>query len=279
MSETAETVLRAATQELKQAGIEDALGDARRLLAHALEIEPGRLTLALKDPVSPSALQRLDAAIRARLERQPVSHIIGKRAFWGRDFRVTPAVLDPRPETEILIEVALSKPFNKVLDLGTGSGCILLTLLAERAQASGVGVDFSPEALEIAKENREVLGLSRRALLAQSDWFERVVGSFDLIVSNPPYIALPEMAGLEPEVLRWEPMAALSPGLTGLESYETIAAEISPFLNPAGRVLLEIGPSQADAVRGIFERQGLRFMNVHKDLDGRDRVVELQFPG
>lgn len=279
MTTTVDSLLRAAISELRAAGIEGATGDARRLTAFALGIETDRLTLSLRDAVEPDAIGRLDAALAARLKRKPVSHIIGTRLFWGRDFRVTPAVLDPRPETETLVEVALRCDFQRVLDLGTGSGCILLTLLAERKGATGMGVDASEDALKIAVENRAALGLERAAIFTVSDWFSRVVGQFDLIVANPPYISLLEMAGLAPEVSRWEPMAALTPGVSGLEAYAEIAAGISEYLTPKGKVLLEIGPTQAKDVVRLFESAGMELVAVQKDMDGRDRVIELQNRG
>jgi len=279
MSGTIALALQAVTTELTNAGIDGAAGDARHLLAHALEIPADRLTLMLQEPVPAIALRKLDPLVSARLERKPVSHILGRREFWGRVFKVTPDVLDPRPETETLIDIALKRGFTKVLDLGTGSGCILLTLLAEQAGSSGMGVDVSPEALKIAVENRAALGLERQAIFAESDWFTRAAGSFDLIVANPPYISMPEMATLAPEVLRWEPMAALTPGLSGLEAYEDIAAGIGPFLTARGRILLEIGPTQAQLVSDMFVSRGLTLIAVHPDMDGRDRVVELQKAG
>jgi len=278
MSGTISDALRAASQELTQAGIDNAAGDARHLVAFAMQVPADRLNLVLNDTVTRAGLDALDRAIAARLERRPVSHIIGHRLFWGRAFKVTPDVLDPRPETETLVAAALDGPYSKVLDLGTGSGCILLTLLAERAGSTGMGVDVSPEAMEVALANRKDLGLVRPAIFALSDWFNNVIGSFDLIVSNPPYIALPEMAGLAPEVLRWEPMSALTPGLSGLEAYRMIAAGIQPFLAPSGRVLLEVGPSQAAQVVQMFQVQGLDLVAIHKDFDGRERVVELRKP-
>ncbi|MCB1369213.1 MAG: peptide chain release factor N(5)-glutamine methyltransferase [Rhodobacteraceae bacterium] len=268
--------LASAVAELRAGGIDNAPGDARRLMAHALGIAPDRLTLALPEPVTPDMLARLDRAMKDRLERKPVSHILGYRQFWGRDFKVNQAVLDPRPETETLIAAALAGPFSRLLDLGTGSGCILLTLLAERAGATGTGADISSDALAVAVENRAALGLDDRAVLVQSDWFTSLTGRFDLIVANPPYIALPEMAGLAPEVLRWEPMMALTPGPGGLEAYRAIAAGILPYLTAGGCVLLETGPMQTAAVEEIFAGVGLDPVALHKDMDGRDRVVELR---
>ncbi len=272
---TAAIALRAATAELVAAGIENPAGDARRLLAHALKITPDRVTLALPDQISANAQAALNAAIAARLQRQPVAQILGVREFWGRSFKITAAVLDPRPETEILVKAALSQPFSRVLDLGTGSGCILLTLLCERAGAKGLGVDISPDALEIAAQNCLALGLQARVNLGVSDWFSAVEDSFDLIVANPPYIALAEMAALAPEVRRWEPMSALLAGPVGLEAYNDIAVDIRRYLAPAGRLLLEVGPQQAAQVTAIFGAVGLQQRAVHLDMDGRERVVEL----
>lgn len=279
MSTTIAEALRAVVLELEQGGIEGAARDARLLMAHAIEVAPAQLNAVMNDAITPAGLKALDAAIEARLERKPVSHITGRRAFWGRDFRVGPMVLDPRPETETLIAAALTEPFKQVLDLGTGSGCILLTLLAECEGARGTGVDISPEALDIAVANRADLNLTRRAVFTQSDWFERVVGRFDLVVSNPPYIPLPDMGALAPEVLKWEPMAALTPGLSGLESYQAIAAGIRDHIAPGGRLLLEIGPAQADPVAAIMAEAGLELRETHDDMDARPRVLDLRAPG
>jgi len=268
--------LRATTRELEAGGIENAANDARRLVAYALDFPQAQLTPNLGDRVTSPGLAALDKAITARLERRPVSQILGRRAFWGRDFKVTPAVLDPRPETEILIEHALSQPFERVLDLGTGSGCILLSLLAERPDAVGVGVDASPDALSVASENSAALGLDARAALVVSDWFSHVSGRFDLIVANPPYIALSEMSSLAPEVLKWEPMAALCAGPEGVEMYREIARDIGSYVTDTGRVLVEIGPTQAQAVSGLFEVQGFEIIAIHDDFDGRNRVVEMK---
>ena len=275
---TVADAIRSATRALTEAGIPDAVGDARRLVAHAMELTPEALAGALNDRVTPAGMLALDKAVTQRLERRPMAHILGRRAFWGRDFKVTEAVLDPRPETETLIRAALDGPFQTVLDLGTGSGCILLTLLAEREGARGTGADISEAALKVAAENRARLGLDRQAVFVVSDWFSNVVGQFDMIVANPPYVGLAEMGELAPEVRKWEPMAALTPGITGFEAYEAIAAGIMDHLAPGGRALFEVGPAQAPRVQGIMAAAGLAPVAVHKDMDGRDRVVELQRP-
>lgn len=272
---TGAEVLRDVTARLRAAGIETAGADARALLAHAIGIAPDRLVLHLGDPAPVAALEPL---VAARLARQPVSQITGRRLFWGRSFRVTPDVLDPRPETETLVAEALRAPFHRVLDLGTGSGCILLTLLAERAEASGLGVDLSAAALQVAAANRADLGLLARAALAEGSWYAPVTGAFDLIVANPPYIAESEMAALAPEVRDWEPRMALTPSGDGLDAYRAIAAGVRKHLAPGGRVLLEIGPSQGQAVAALLEEQGLADLRILTDLDGRDRVVAAKSP-
>ncbi|HEX9857441.1 MAG TPA: peptide chain release factor N(5)-glutamine methyltransferase, partial [Paracoccaceae bacterium] len=265
--------LRAALPRLAAAGIADAARDARHLLAHAMGIAPDRLTLHLPDTLSPEAAARFETALSARERRQPVSQITGARVFWGRSFRVTPDVLDPRPETECLIAAALTRPFARVLDLGTGSGAILLTLLAECPTATGLGTDLSAAALAVAGANAEALGLASRVDFLQSDWFADVPGQFDLIVSNPPYIAADEMAGLSPEVRDWEPHLALTPGGDGLEAYRAIAAGALRHLAPRGRLMVEIGPTQGPAVSAIFAQAGLVAPTILPDLDHRDRVV------
>ena len=269
----AETLLRAAIPALRAAGIEDATRDARRLLAHAMGIPPDRLTLHLRDDLTPAQAAAFAEALTARCARQPVSQITGTRAFWGRDFRVTRDTLDPRPDTEALVAEALSAPYARVLDLGTGTGCILLTLLAERPQSVGLGVDISPQALAVATENARLLRLEPQVQFRASDWFSAVSGSFDLIVSNPPYIAADEMPDLAPEVRDWEPHLALTPGGDGLEPYRIIAARAPAHLTPGGRLMVEIGPTQGAAVSGYFRAAGLQAVRVLPDLDGRDRVV------
>lgn len=270
---SAALALRAAVARLAAAGVPDAPRDARILLAEALRIGADRLTLHLADPLDDEASARLARMVARRVAREPVSHILGRRMFWGREFRVTPDVLDPRPETETLIAAALASPFTRVLDLGTGSGAILLSLLAEHPGATGLGVDLSPAALAVASGNARALGLDGRAEFALSDWFAGVTGIFDLIVANPPYIAEAEMDDLAPEVRDHEPRMALTPGGDGLDAYRAIAAGLGPHLAPGGRVLVEIGPTQGSAVSALLAAAGLESPRILPDLDGRDRVV------
>ncbi|GLS87617.1 release factor glutamine methyltransferase [Cypionkella aquatica] len=270
---TAQNALRLAIPRLTAAGIENAPRDARLLLAHAMGIAPDRLTLHLPDGLSIAAQAAFDAAITARSNHQPVSQITGQRQFWGRSFKVTKDTLDPRPETEILVAEALSRPFLKLLDLGTGTGCILLSCLGDMPMASGVGSDLSAKALAVAQENATALNLATRAKFLQSDWLKGISGRFDLITSNPPYIAASEMPNLSPDVLQWEPHAALTPGGDGLDAYRAIAAQAPARLLAGGRLILEIGPTQAHAVTTLLAAQGLINIRTLQDLDGRDRVV------
>lgn len=270
--------LQDAASRLGSAGVLEPGGDARRLLAHAMGVALGRLTMHMQDELQPDVLERLSALVKRRANREPVSHLTGTRMFWGRDFRVTPAVLDPRPETEVLVAVALEEPLGTVLDLGTGSGCLLVTLLAERPLALGLGLDLSPAALEVARENAVRQGIADRAAFAFSDWFAAAGGTFDLIVSNPPYIAADEMGGLEPEVRDWEPRMALTDEGDGLAAYRAILAGARAHLAPGGRLLLEHGPSQAPAIAAIGRAQGFASPEHRRDLDGRDRACLFRAP-
>jgi len=270
---TYQDLLRRAVATLKTAGINDPARDARTLLAHALKIERGRLGLMLGDSAAAFADDGFVAMIRQRASHVPVSRIIGYRDFYGRRFAVGPAVLDPRPETECLVERALETRFRTALDLGTGSGCILLTLLAECPGSSGVGTDLSPTALALAGANARALGVGDRLQLIESDWFGAVGGRFDLIVSNPPYIAAAELPGLQSEVRDHDPRMALTDGGDGLGAFRAIAAGAAAHLAKAGCLMVEIGPTQGGAVRSLLAGQGFAEIRIWPDLDGRDRVV------
>ena len=261
---------------LRASGIAEPARDARLLLAAALGIAPDRVTLALREDMPGPALARLAGLLAERRRFRPMAQILGHRLFWGRRFRVTSDVLDPRPETETLIEAALAgRPPGRILDLGTGSGAILVTLLAEWPGATGSGTDVSEAALEVAAANAAAHGVSGRAEFRRADWLEGLAGRYDLVVSNPPYIAQAELARLAPEVRDWEPALALSPGPTGLESYRRIAAGLGAALVPGGRALFEIGADQGGSVAGILRAAGFGAISIRRDLDGRDRVIEV----
>lgn len=259
---------------LKTAQVPDAANDARILLAFALSVDRARLALVLPDEMPFSVQQRYDQAIEKRVQFQPISQIVGKRAFYGRDFLVSGDVLDPRPDTELLIETALTQGFSTVLDLGTGSGCILITLLAENLLATGVGADISEAALEIAQANADLLVTDQRIKFVLSDWFAGITDqTFDLIVSNPPYISAEEMQNLDPDVQNWEPKIALTSGGDGLESYRILIRHASKFMNSGGRLIVEIGYKQGQPVRNMFEQSGFAKVEISKDINGKNRVI------
>lgn len=276
---TGSVLLAKGVRQLNDAGVPDAPRDARRLLAHAVGVEAGRLTLILPEPVTQEAEARFAALLQRRAGREPVSHLLGYREFYGRRFKVTRNVLDPRPETEILIEVALQDAFASVIDLGTGSGCILLTLLAEMPEARGVGTDLSEDACRVAEDNMHALDLGERAAILRTSWADGIEGQVDLVVSNPPYIGLDEMDGLSPEVHDHEPHMALTDGGDGLSAYREISQQAAGLLRIGGRLIVEIGPTQAVAVAQMFADNGFEKVRVIQDLDGRDRVVSGEYHG
>lgn len=267
------------TTRLREAGIDGAARDAQLLLAQVLRIEVMRLSLERDMQVSPADMLAYEDMLDRRIAREPVSKIIGRRQFWGRDFTVTRDVLDPRPETETLIAEALTgAPPSRILDLGTGSGILAITLLAEWREAFAVATDLSDPALKVAARNATLNGVDNRLTFLASDWFARVQGRFDLIVSNPPYIAADEMPSLAPEVLGFDPQMALTPGGDGLDPYRKIAAGALAHMDPGGRILVEIGFRQGRAVSDIFASAGLEDVRIHPDMDGRDRVIGARAP-
>ncbi|WP_300017338.1 peptide chain release factor N(5)-glutamine methyltransferase [uncultured Roseobacter sp.] len=269
----------AAMARLRAAGVPDPARDARVLLAHAAKVDAARVTLIAPEDIAPEIAERYDNLVALRAVRVPVSQLIGAREFYGRAFEISRDVLDPRPETEALIEVALSEPFARILDLGTGSGCILVTLLAERPEAEGVGVDLSEAACLHASANAARHAVADRATVLKSDWFEAVEGRYDLIVSNPPYLTAEEMLQVQPELRDHEPRLALTDERDGLSAYRVIAAQAQGYLNARGRVLVETGWQQGAAVAAIFEAQGWGEVAILPDLGGQDRVVSAAKPG
>ena len=269
---------------LRKAGFETPELDARLLLCHAAGLSHEAFVAGAREALLPDAAARLDGAIARRLEREPVARIAGVREFYGRRFALGPKALDPRSDTETLIEAALDlaakkgrqeKPLN-LLDLGTGTGCVLVTLLAELPLACGVGIDLCPDALALAAANARRHGVSSRANFIAADWLDATAGNFDLILSNPPYIAAREIASLADEVAAYDPRLALDGGPDGLEAYRRIAARAPHGLAEDGRLLVEIGPAQSEAVAEIFAAAGLRrdeAGGVRLDLAGRPRVL------
>lgn len=216
---------------------------------------------------------QLDAIIAARRSRQPLAQILGFAPFRDRLFRVTPDVLSPRADTERLLDAALAASPRRFLDLGTGPGTVALTLLAELPEAEAVASDVSEAALAVAAENAERLGVADRVTLVQSDWLTAIEGSFDLIVSNPPYVDAETYATLQPEITRWEPEIALTPGGDGLDAYRIIAAQAPAHLRRGGALMVEIGYDQGAAVAALFAGAALSDIEVLTDLNGKSRVV------
>ncbi|PZN98421.1 MAG: peptide chain release factor N(5)-glutamine methyltransferase [Alphaproteobacteria bacterium] len=281
MNEPARTLVatwKAAQARLKAAGIDSPAIDARLLLEAATGA--GRVEI-LTDPyraVPDDQMAVLDGYVERRLKREPVSRILGRKAFWKIMLNVTPDVLSPRPDTETLLDIALLafEPHRvfSVIDLGTGSGAILLAILAERAGATGVGTDVSSEALAVAKENAANLDLDGRAAFLRTEWAAGFGDhSFDLVVSNPPYIPSDDIPGLDPEVREHDPILALDGGPDGLMAYRELAPEIRRILKPDGIFAVEIGWDQAAAVRSLFVEAGFEGVRVVKDLGDRNRVV------
>ncbi|MEM9392407.1 MAG: peptide chain release factor N(5)-glutamine methyltransferase [Pseudomonadota bacterium] len=250
--------------------------DVKLLLALAAQVPVDKLSQLGPMDLTLAVMDRFDGFLARRATGEPVSQIRGVRAFWRHDFEITSDVLDPRPETETLVEIGLEASFETVLDLGTGSGCILLSLLAERPGATGLGIDLSERALLVAMRNRKKLDLESRASFCASDWYSAVQGRFDLIVANPPYVDAAVYRTLSREVQNFEPRLALTPGEDGTRAYFDIVDGAADHLNPGGRILVEIGYDQGAAVAGIFSRAGFRRVSVRQDLGGRDRVVSAQ---
>ena len=269
---TVKALLDAVAQQLKAAGIDGARAEARLIVAHVTGLDRAR---QLTDPGQAVDPEPALALARRRVAREPMAYLIGRREFWGLDFIVGPGVLVPRPETETLIEAVLAAFSDRtapwrVLDLGTGTGCLLLTLLSLYPNALGIGIDRSAAALAYAARNRRLLGLEERALLVQGDWLAAVQGPFDLVVANPPYIAPNEPR--DPET-RHEPEVALIAGQDGLDAYRAIAGPAWLALTPGGFAAVEIGAGQGDAVRALLEQAGFREVAVMPDLAGRPRAV------
>jgi release factor glutamine methyltransferase len=265
--------LAQAAQRLAAAGIADAPREARLLLRWASGLDAAALGLHLDESSPADEATRLAEALTARAARRPLSHITGCRAFWQHDFIVTPDVLDPRPETETLIALALDGPAPATIaDIGTGSGCILLSLLAAWPEARGIGIDASAASLAVARRNADRLGLSARAAFRHGEWLDPLTEPLDMVVSNPPYLATAELAALSPEVAA-EPRMALDGGADGLDAYRAITSALPRLLRPGGRVLLEIGPTQGKAVAALLAASGLHETAISPDLDGRPRVV------
>lgn len=269
-----------AVRALRQAGLDSPRREARLLLSGMMGLPSGHLLAYPELDVAPGDHARFDDALARRVQGEPLSRILGRREFWSLDFEITPDVLDPRPDSETLIEGVLARAGGvcdelSILDLGTGSGCLLLSLLHELPQAWGLGTDQSPAALQVARRNAQRLGLAERSSFLCADWGASLNGRFDLIVCNPPYIAEGERRVLSVAVAEHDPAAALFAGRDGLAAYRLLARQLPRLLGPEGVAALEIGHEQAAAVSELFHAAGAGSVEILTDLGGRSRCLML----
>jgi len=272
-------ILREATQILDSAGVPEARREAGSLLSFILRKDRTFLISHAEDPIDDSVISSFREVVERRASGEPLQYITSVQDFFGREFRVTPDVLIPRPETELLVEAALEFSGSSLCDVGTGSGCIAVTLLCELPEARAVAIDKSPAALQIAKLNARTLAVSERATFVMSDCFDALDPSefqFDLIASNPPYVAEAIVAGLQREVRDHEPMIALSPGPDGLSMIRRLLQDAPPFLKPSGHLIMEIGFDQGEAVQRLINEQQWHLVGLRPDLQGIPRIVILR---
>lgn len=268
----------AARHRLAAASIESPVIDARLLLEVAASATRTDIVTDPYRPLTPEQIRTYDGYLARREQREPVSHIIGRKGFWTLDLKVTPDVLTPRPDTEVIVDLVVkTSPMDKkvrILDLGVGSGAIILAILNELPLAEGIGIDISLPALEVARENAARVLLEHRVTFAHANWTEgQQDEAYDIVVSNPPYIATDVIATLEPEVRDHEPMLALDGGADGLNAYRLLAGEIMRVLKPDGWFAIEIGYDQSKSVEALMRQAGAQRVRTVRDLSNRDRVV------
>lgn len=277
---TAGALLAEARARLRAAGVDTADLDARLLVASLLDLSATSLIVDGDRSVGQPDAERVAAAVARRANGEPVGRILGVREFWGIPFRLNEATLEPRPDSETIVEAALAacgppdRPL-RILDLGTGTGCLLVALLTERPAARGLGVDLSVRALAAASDNAAAAGVGDRALFVRADLGRPVATGLDLVVSNPPYIPSAEIDGLDREVRLHDPRLALDGGVDGLDPYRRLLGWVGGALRPGGAVVLEIAPEAATAVSRLGEAAGLTVREVRPDLAGRPRAVVL----
>ncbi len=278
MTQTLKQLRRAAESRLREAGVDTPELDARLLVEHALSLTRNDLFTKADTPIPDEDAARLRALIERRASHEPVGRILGHREFWTLDLALNADTLEPRPDTETLVEAVLKAVPDRaaplrLLDLGTGTGCILLALLAELPNALGLGVDLSPNAVAAAAANAERNGLGGRARFQTGNWAEGLSERFDVVVSNPPYIPSADIATLAPEVREHDPLRALDGGADGLDAYRVIAAQLPGLLVPGGVAGLEVGQGQAGDVARLLDATGLMPVGIFKDLGGIERCV------
>ena len=268
-----------ATEALRTAGTPEQARDAKVLLAHSLGKQKTFLIAYPEFELTDEQQDRFSTVIARRAGREPLQHILGRQEFYGRDFRVSPDVLIPRPETEAIVELAVSfladRPEPRFLDIGTGSGCIAVSVAAELPTARGLATDISPAALAVARENAETHGVADRITFTEADLFGPAGDAeFDLIASNPPYIPLEEFRGLEPEVREFEPRSALTDEGDGLAMIREIVSRAPYHLKPGGKLLVEIGFGQSESVASMIDTSMWSGHAFHNDLQGIPRILE-----
>ena len=277
--------IRLVAQAFRPAGIEEADADARLLIGHALHLDRTRLIAQSDRILEAREIATMSVLAARRLKHEPVSRILGQKEFWSLALAVTPDVLVPRPETETIVEAALDYVVRgdlrmerlRILDIGTGSGALLLALLHELPHATGIGTDVSEAALQVAQTNAAKFGFGTRCNFVACDIASHIQGSFDLVISNPPYVVHDEIATLAPEVREYDPMVALDGGDDGLTAYRAITADAERLLAPGGRLFVELGAGQEAAVRALFTNAGLTVGTARKDLAGIPRVLGAGF--
>ena len=280
---TLASVRQALAESFRKAGIDSAEADARLLIAHALGIDRSELIADGTRTLNAREMQAIDALAARRLKHEPVARILGGKEFWSLMLDITPYVLVPRPDTETVVEAALDFVARdglrmqrlRILDIGTGSGALLLALLSELPNALGTGTDISTAALAVARANAERHGLASRCTFVACDIAAGLQGPFDLIVSNPPYVAHGDIATLAPEVRDYDPAVALDGGSDGLDGYRAIAADARRLLAPGGRLIVELGAGQEGAVRALFTKAGLTVGKARDDLSGIARALSV----
>ncbi len=275
---------RAVRHAFRAAGLTTPDLDARLLTAHALDMTPADLVVGEAQALAEDAICRIDGLCNRRLAGEPVARIVGYREFWGLRLRLSPATLEPRPDTETLVETVIGRLQDgglrsaplKIADLGTGSGAILLALLSALPNASGIGTDLACDALATARQNARQCGLGERARFAAMSYADALTGPFDVVVCNPPYIATDTLAGLDREVRLFDPKSALDGGADGLDAYRRLAADLPRILACEGLAVVEIGADQADPVTALLRGGGLRPEPPIADLAGRPRVIAIR---
>ena len=269
-------------KQFEQAGLPDCDAEARDLVMAATGLSRAQMITEGTEFISPEAFDRLQAYSARRLSGEPADRILGWREFYGRRFDISPDVLSPRQETEEVTAKALAQisalRTPHVLDLGTGSGAIITTILCERTEAVGTAADISEAALDMARKNAAAHGVAGRLTLLQSNWFENIEGQFDLIISNPPYIDSAAMAQLPREVSAFDPHISLHGGEDGLAPYRIIAAQAGPYLKPQGRIVFEVGFDQGESVPDILRRAGFSGAEMFRDIAGLPRIVTASLP-